>query len=362
MAHDFNNMLSVILGNIDLAIEEVGAKAQTSAYFQEIQRAAERAAGITRQLLAFARKQTVSPCEIDLNQVIAELLKMLRRLIGEDIELVWNPGSDIWSIQLDPSQVDQILVNLCVNSRDAIENTGKITIRTGNIHLEDWFCSRFTDVVPGDYVVLTVSDNGSGMNEEVMEHLFEPFFTTKELGKGTGLGLATVYGIVRQNKGIIEASSVEGQGTTFTIYFPRFTAGDKNRVSIDSRPGDFAGRGTILLVEDEEMILRMTATMLTRVGFTVLQAASPADAVELVRRQGHDVELVITDVVMPEMNGKDLMQIIRKTYPDMQCLFMSGYPADVIAHHGILEKGVHFIQKPFTRAVLVEKIQSIMKS
>jgi len=359
VAHDFNNMLSVILGNIDLVMDEADPAMPSLVYFQEIKKAAERSAGITRQLLAFARKQTVNPQKVDLNESIGELLKMLHRLIGEDITLEWLPGRDIWPIQLDATQLDQILVNLCVNSRDAIGNTGTITISTRNTYLDAAFCAKKSEVAPGDYVALEVRDDGCGMSKEVTEHLFEPFFTTKELGKGTGLGLATVYGIVRQNEATIEATSQTGQGSTFTIYFPRYHAQQTGGAVEAAESGPAVARETILLVEDEEMVLKMTAMMLSRVGFTVLQAPGPHEALQIAAERLDQLDLVITDVVMPEMNGLDLMEKIKVLRPDIQCLFMSGYPADVIAHHGVLVKGVYFIQKPFTRDVLIDKIREI---
>jgi len=359
VAHDFNNMLSVILGNIDLVMDEADPTMPSLVYFQEIKKAAERSAGITRQLLAFARKQTVNPQKVDLNESIGELLKMLRRLIGEDIALKWMPGRDIWPIQLDATQLDQILVNLCVNSRDAIGDTGTITISTRNTCLDAAFCAKKSEVAPGDYVALEVRDDGCGMSEEVAEHLFEPFFTTKELGKGTGLGLATVYGIVRQNEGTIDATSKAGRGATFTIYFPRYHAQQTGGAVETAGSGPAVARETILLVEDEAMVLKMTAMMLGRVGFTVLQAPGPHEALQIAAEQLPQLDLVITDVVMPEMNGLDLMKKITAMRPDIQCLFMSGYPADVIAHHGVLVKGVYFIQKPFTRDTLIDKIREI---
>ncbi|MCG6533249.1 MAG: PocR ligand-binding domain-containing protein [Syntrophales bacterium LBB04] len=360
VAHDFNNMLGVILGNVEMAMEQVDPAQPLHADLEEIRKAAGRSAELTRQLLAFARKQTVTPKVLDLNETVAGMLKMLRRLIGEDIHLNWQPGAGLWPVRMDPSQIDQILANLCVNSRDAISGVGKITIETGNSALDEDYCAAYAGFVPGEYVWLTVSDNGCGMDKETMSHLFEPFFTTKAMGKGTGLGLATVYGIVKQNSGFINVNSEPGLGTTFKIYLPRHDG--KTEQLRTKGPREAAGRGqeTILLAEDEPAILEMTTKMLEYQGYTVLAASTPGEAIRLTREHADEIHLLMTDVVMPEMNGRDLARNLLAICPHLKCLFMSGYTADVIAHHGVLDEGVYFIQKPFSIKELAAKVREAL--
>ena len=362
VAHDFNNMLGVILGFTEMALESVPEGQPLRAGLLEIRKAAERSADLTRQLLAFARKQTVAPKVLDLNETIEGMLKMLRRLIGEDVNLAWRPGRDLGPVRIDPTQIDQILVNLCVNARDAMGESGKLTIETGNAYFDDEYCEENTGYMPGDYVRLAVSDNGRGMDADTLSHLFEPFFTTKKVGQGTGLGLATIYGIVKQNLGFISVYSEPGQGTTFKIYLPRHVAKavlpPKKEVAASEAPG----HETILLVEDDPTLLGMTRMMIERQGYTVLAAASPGEALRLAREQAGPIHLVVTDVVMPEMNGRDLVRNLLALYPDVKRLFMSGYTADVIAHHGVLDPGVHFIQKPFTMRDLGAKIAETLRS
>ncbi|MGC4121899.1 MAG: PAS domain S-box protein [Myxococcales bacterium] len=360
VAHDFNNMLGVILAHADVAIEEVDPDSHVHRDLQEIRKAALRSASLTRQLLAFARRQTVSPRVLDLNQTIGDMLKMLQRLIGEDIALRWAPGAGVWPVKVDPSQIDQILANLCVNSRDAITGVGKLTIETANRSLEEAACASHPGAAPGDYVCLAVSDDGCGMDKQTLAHLFEPFFTTKGMGKGTGLGLATVYGIVKQNRGFIEAFSEPGKGTTFSVYLPRH-AGDARRVSPEGDAGAVTGGPeTILLVEDEPAILYAVKRMLERLGYAVLAASSAAQALRLSREHDKAIDLLMTDVVMPEMNGRELARSLTPHRPEIRLLFMSGYTADVIANHGVLDEGVHFIQKPFSAADLASKVRAVL--
>ncbi len=360
VAHDFNNMLSVILGFAEMILEKMGPDQPIYADLQEIQKAARRSADITRQLLAFARKQTVAPRVLDLNKTVESMLRMLQRLIGEDIELSWLPGRELARVRIDPSQMDQILANLCVNARDAIKNTGKITIETGNAAFDEEYCSHHAGYAIGDYVLLAVSDNGCGMDRQILDHLFEPFFTTKGVDKGTGLGLATVYGIVKQNEGFINVYSEPGQGTTIRIYFPQHHAkADAFRETTKDRAVE-RGCETILLVEDEPAILRMTKMMLERLDYHVLPARTPGEALGIARAHAGEIHLLVTDVVMPEMNGRDLAQQLLSRYPDMKRLFMSGYTADVIVHHGVLDKGVNFIQKPFSKETLGTKVRNAL--
>ncbi|NMB75484.1 MAG: PAS domain S-box protein [Myxococcales bacterium] len=364
VAHDFNNMLGVILGHAELALERLEPDHPLRESLQEIRQAAERSADLTRQLLAFARKQTVTLRVLDLNDKVAGTLQMLRRLIGEDIDLAWRPGADLWRVAIDPAQVDQVLANLCVNARDAIADTGKVTIETNNVTLSAEYCADHPGISPGEYVMLAVSDDGCGMDAETRSHLFEPFFTTKEVGKGTGLGLATVYGIVRQNDGFINVYSEPGQGTTFKIYLPRHT--EKAKAMPEPRqaptPAPSAGGETILVVEDEPSFRTLCQRMLEGLGYTVIPAATPGEAIRLAREHEGQIDLLITDVVMPEMNGRDLAKNLMSIYPAIRRLFMSGYTANVIAHHGVLDEGVHFLQKPFTQNELAAKVQEALEN
>jgi PAS domain S-box-containing protein len=360
VAHDFNNMLGVILGHTELALLQINEDNDLYSDLIEIQKAAKRSANTTKQLLAFARKDIISPKKIDLNDTVESMLNMLRRLIGEDIDLVWKPSTHLWSVKMDPSQIDQILVNLCVNARDAIDGVGKLTIETGKKTYDEEYCKEHAGFIPGDFVLLAVSDNGCGMDKDILGNLFEPFFTTKEVGKGTGLGLATIYGIVKQNNGFINVYSEPGQGSTFKIYLPRLVAEKEVNKAVPEKKVAAGGAETILLVEDEPTILRMTRMMLERKGYSVLPAATPAEAVEKASNHSGSIDLLMTDVVMPEMNGRDLAGQITALYPDIRLLFMSGYTSNVIAHHGVLDDGVAFIQKPFSMADMTAKVREVL--
>lgn len=361
VAHDFNNMLAVILGNTELALDECQEGEPLHVYLKDIQHAAQRSAELTRQLLAFARRQTLMPQVLDLNDTIAAGLKMLRRIIGEDIELAWLPGMNLHHVYLDPGQVNQILTNLLVNARDAIEGVGNVTIETNNVAFDEAYCASHAGFEPGEYVLLAVSDSGSGMDAETRKHLFEPFFTTKSVGKGTGLGLATVYGAVTQSNGLIHVYSELGKGTTFRIYFPRHQ-GPEAASSVDKSAAPIVGGNeTILLVEDEPAMLNISQTMLTRLGYHVLTASSPEDAVKVAEQYEGVIHLLITDIVMPQMNGRQLADQLHAVYPEMKQLFMSGYPANAIAHHGILESHVQFIQKPFALADLARGVREALR-
>jgi len=360
VAHDFNNMLNIILGYSQMALMKIETSGPLYTNIQEIMNAARRSADLVRQLLAFARKQTIAPKALDLNDTVAGMLNMLRKLIGEDIDLLWMPAANLWSVKMDPAQVDQIVANLAVNARDSISGVGKITIETGKAEFNEAYCAQYTDFVPGQYVLLAVSDNGCGMDKETCEQIFEPFFTTKEVGKGTGMGLATVYGIVKQNNGFINVYSEPGKGTTFKIYLPRFeeeeTVIDKSRTHTKHMTGTEA----VLLIEDEEALLKMDKMMLEELGYTVLAAGSPNEAIKLAEHYAGDIHIVVTDVVMPEMSGRDLMKRLSDLRPGIKCLFMSGYTANVIAHRGILDEGVHFLQKPFFMNDLAAKVREAM--
>ncbi len=360
VAHDFNNMLQVILGHVELAMERNAAGQSARDDLLEIRKAAERSSGLTRQLLAFARKQTVAPKILDLNDTIHGMLQMLRRLIGENIDLSWRPGRGLGPVRMDPSQIDQILANLCVNARDAVARAGAIAIETTGESFTPEHCAAHPAHLPGDYIRLSVSDNGCGMDKEVLGKLFEPFFTTKPVGEGTGLGLSTVYGIVRQNHGFIDVASKPGQGTTFHVYLPRHSEAPPQAAPAPARAPAGTARETILLVEDDPAILAISRTMLERLAYRVIGARSPDAALQLARDHAGPIHLLMTDVVMPGMNGHDLAARLLDPHPHIKRLYMSGYTADVIAHHGILDDGIHFIQKPFTLAELEAKVRETL--
>jgi len=362
VAHDFNNMLGVIMGQAELALYQMDPAHPLFNRLQEIRKAAERSADLTRQLLAFARKQTVAPKVLDLNETIEGMLKMLRRLIGEDIELAWLPGTKVWPVKMDPSQIDQILANLCVNARDAIAGVGKVIIETQNAGFEDEYCAEHPWFAPGDYVLLAVSDDGCGMDPETLGKIFEPFFTTKGIGHGTGLGLATVYGIAKQNNGFIYVYSEPGHGSTFKVYLPRYAVVTGSIVIESPVAPVKQGDETILLVEDDISMLEMTTLMLELCGYRVLAASSPDEAIRIAMAYKDGIHLLMTDVIMPEMNGRDLAKHLNAFHPQIMCLFMSGYTSNVIAHHGVLDEGVHFIQKPFSRQGLAAKVREALDS
>ncbi len=360
VAHDFNNMLGVILGHTELALLQADENHDLHDDLKEIQKAAQRSADITKQLLAFARKQTISPRQLDLNATVESMLNMLRRLIGENIDLVWQPAAHLWPVKMDPTQIDQILANLCVNARDAITGVGKLIIETGKKSFDQEYCRENAGSTPGDYVLLAVSDNGCGMNKDTLDNLFEPFFTTKEVGKGTGLGLATIYGIVKQNNGFIDVYSKPGQGATFNIYLPRLVVDENTDMAVPEKKAAAGGTETILLVDDEPTISRMTRIMLEKKGYTVIPANSPAEAMRKAETHSGAIDLLMTDVIMPEMNGRDLAGKITALHPGIKLLFMSGYTADIIGHQRIREDGAAFIQKPFSMADMTNKIRELL--
>ncbi len=360
IAHDFNNMLSVIMGHAELALMRTNEPDRLHANLLQIRNAAERSADLTRQLLAFARKQTIAPQILDLNETVEGMLKMLKRLIGEDIQLNWYPASNLWLINMDTSQIDQILANLCVNARDAISGIGKITIETVNKYLGDDYCAQHEGYIAGEYIRLTVSDNGSGMDKETLSNIFEPFFTTKGIGEGTGLGLATVYGIVKQNNGFINVYSEPGSGTSFSIYLPRYQGEKEKAAAAVTQALIPKGSESILLVEDEPSIVEIITMILSGQGYTLLSATRPSEAIRMAEEHDGRISLLITDVIMPDMNGRDLAKQLQSKFPELKCLFMSGYTANVIAHHGVLDDGVHFIQKPFTLSAIAAKVREVL--
>lgn len=361
VAHDYNNMLSVILGYAELTLEQVDPSSSLYNDLQEIYNAGKRSADITRQLLTFARKQTIAPKILDLNEAVEDMLKMLQRLIGEDITLTWVEGSGLGSVNIDPSQLDQLLTNLCVNARDAIAGVGKISVETSMVTLDTGYCNNHPGSTPGDFVLLTVSDDGCGMDKEMLLNIFEPFFTTKKVGQGTGLGLATVYGIVKQNNGFVNVYSEPGHGTAFNIYLPaHLDVSDKTQTKAIAT-ANIKGTETILMVEDDPMVLKMGKNMLERLGYTVLTANGPAEALELTELDTNKIHLIITDVIMPDMNGRDLIDELRSLGFDCKVLFMSGYTADVIANRGVLDEGVCFIHKPFSIQDLAVKVREALQ-
>lgn len=361
VAHDYNNMLGIIIGYTELVIEKVDPKDPISVDLTEILTAAKRSTDITRQLLAFASKQPAAPKVLYLNDAIKNMLKMIRRLIGENIELVWRSGASVWPVKIDPSQVDQLVINLCVNARDAIIDVGKITIEADNSFIDEDYVSNNIEAVSGEYVVISISDNGSGIAPENLNKVFDPFYTTKERGKGTGLGLATVYGIVKQNNGFISVYSEPQKGTTIKLYLPRHKG-----TAVESQHNDdikipMSSGETLLLVEDDASILKLVQKMLESLEYIVLSTTSPTQAIDFIEQHKGDINLLITDVVMPEMNGRELSQRIKQIQPDINVLFMSGYTADIIAHRGVLEDGIHFISKPFSKKEMAVKIRGALE-
>jgi signal transduction histidine kinase len=360
VAHDFNNMLGVILGHTELALGRLDPASPAAGDLTEIRAAAARSADLVRQLLAFARKQTVAPQVLTLDEAVDGMLTMLRRLLGEDVELVWEPSTDPAVVRIDPTQLTQLLTNLCVNARDAIAGGGRLTISTGTAVLGPERCQGHDNLTPGPFVRLTVADTGCGMTPDVIEHIFEPFFTTKESGHGTGLGLATVYGVVRQNAGLIEVTSTVGKGTTFDVFLPQYV-GDVSaepETAVATAGGLRRGTETILVVEDEAAILGLVRTLLERLGYTVVTAATPREAIALVKANGHRIDLLVTDVVMPEMNGRMLAAELTALRPHLKTLYMSGYSPSVLAPHGVTAEGPNFIEKPFAMSAFAARLRS----
>jgi CheY-like chemotaxis protein len=329
-------------------------------YLDEITNGAKRSAAITRQLLAFARKQTISPKVLDLNDSVSSMLKLLQRLIGEDIDLVWMPGAGSTTVRMDPSQVDQILANLCVNARDAIDGVGRVTVETGHLVVDESYIADHVEAVPGEYVMLAVSDNGCGMDRATVDQIFEPFFTTKGVGEGTGLGLATVHGIVKQNNGFVNVYSEPGKGTTFRIYLPRCAGAAAEPAAAGASPAYRGGTETILLVEDEQSVRVTTQVFLEKLGYTVLTAESPEKALRLAGEYAGLIHLLLTDVVMPGMSGHDLALRLTEDRPEIRCLYMSGYTSSAIAHEGVLDKDIAFLAKPFSRSDLSRGVREVL--
>lgn len=360
IAHDFNNMLQAIIGFAELAMVKIKKGSAHEEDLIQISQAAQRAADLTRQLLAFARRQPVSLKVLDLNRTVASMLDMLKRIIGEDIKLVWKQNVAPCQVKMDPAQIDQILANLLVNARDAIAGIGRVIIETGYTVFDESYCRVNPGFIPGEYALLEVSDTGSGMDKETVSQIFEPFFTTKEVGKGTGLGLAMVYGIVKQNNGVIKVISEPGRGTTFKIYLPwcQSQAETEDIIQEQTIP---AGTETILVVEDETMLLEFVTTILEEQGYKVLATETPENALRMACEYNGPIHLLITDVVMPGMNGREVKDSIMPLYPEIKTLYMSGYTADIIALKGIMDEGAAFLQKPFTIDSLALKVREMLE-
>ena len=361
IAHDFNNLLTTIIGYSELISMEQDLTDTTREGIREIKSSAERAATLTQQLLAFSRKQVLQPQVIDLNRLITRLGKMLRRLVSEDIDITTKLDSNLGKIKADPGQVEQVIMNLVVNARDAMPEGGTITIETQGLYLDEGYHQHHPEVTPGDYILLAVSDTGHGMDEKTRKHIFEPFFTTKEVGKGTGLGLSTVYGIVKQSGGYIWVYSEPEQGTTFKIYLPRLTGTKKQQESLPGKGDPMGGAETILLVEDEEALRKMAGKILEGYGYSVIEAKNGIEALEIATKGDRlKIDLLVTDVIMPKMGGKELAGKLVEEYPKLKVLYISGYTDNTIAHHGMLDEGVSLLQKPFSSQSLANTVREVL--
>jgi signal transduction histidine kinase len=360
VAHDFNNLLTVILGYNEMLRDRVAQDQMGVEYSDEILHAAGRASALTNQLLAFSRRQVAMPRVVDLNEVVRQIERMLRRLIGEDVELATQLAPGVALVNADPTHLDQIIMNLAVNSRDAMPSGGKLTIETSETDLDAEYAGRHIGVPPGRYTMLAISDTGSGMDTDTLAHLFEPFYTTKELGKGTGLGLSIVYGIVKQNGGEIIVYSEPGAGTAIKIYFPKASGSVDPVAAPRQLPSPTHADATILVVEDEEQVRMLTHTVLTRVGYRVLEATSASEAIRLLTEYQGAIDLLLTDVVMPEMRGMELASRAEAVRPGLPVLFMSGYTDAGVIHQGALDSAMPFIQKPFTAASLYQKVREVL--
>jgi len=358
VAHDFNNLLTVILSYSDLLLEDLPLDIPDREDVEEIRKAAIAASALTRQLLAFSRQQVLEPRVLDVNTVVASTEKLLTRLLGEDVSLTTSLAVALGAVKVDPGQLEQIIMNLAVNARDAMPRGGRLSIETGNVEMDEGYVSGHPLARPGHYVMLAVSDTGIGMDAATQARIFEPFFTTKEAGKGTGLGLATVYGIVRQSGGFIWVYSEPGHGTSFKIYLPRVD--ESVSPAVPAAPQVVGGSETVLVVEDVAAVRAVTRQMLERQGYRVLEASNGATALSLAQQHQSGIHLLVTDVVMPEVSGRELADQLVQLRPDMKVLFMSGYTDDAIVRHGILQEGIAYLQKPFTPDTLARKVRVVL--
>jgi signal transduction histidine kinase/ActR/RegA family two-component response regulator len=359
VAHDFNNLLTVILGFSEVAASRLPKDAPAAADLAHVKHASERAADLTRQLLGFARKQPMALAVSDLNLLVLQVDKMLRRVIGEDIELAVIPSVPLWETRVDPAQIEQVLINMAVNARDAMPRGGRLTIETGNATLDAEYARQYPEVLPGEYVMIAVTDTGEGMTEEVRRNIFEPFFTTKEQGRGTGLGLATCYGIVKQHGGHIWCYSEPGQGTTFKVYLPRTM---ENAVAVVRQRDVSAVRGseTVLVAEDDAGVRSFAVYGLREMGYRVLEAESGEAALALAEANGWRIDLLLTDVVMPRMSGRALAERLRESAPGIRVLYTSGYTANTVTLEGLHEERAAFLQKPYTLSELTQKVRETL--
>jgi two-component system cell cycle sensor histidine kinase/response regulator CckA len=360
VAHDFNNLLTVINGYCRMLLEQHVHAEGRSGYLERIEEAADKAAALTRQLLAFSRRQVLEPRAINLNAVVRDLEKMLRRLIGEDVETLTQVAPDLGTVRADPGQIEQVIMNLVVNARDAMPHGGKLTLETANVELDENYAQEHVGVRAGRYVMLAVTDNGTGMDSETMARLFEPFFTTKELGKGTGLGLSTVHGIVRQSDGHVWVYSEPGRGTTFKVYLPRVDAPPEPLAADKRSPQGVRGNETVLLIEDDRAVRELVNAVLSGCGYSVLVPDHVSEAERLCQAHSGIIHLLLTDVVMPGINGKDLARLVTQHHPEIRVLYMSGYTNNAIVHHGVLDPGAFFLQKPFSPAGLANKVREVL--
>ncbi|MGB9464367.1 MAG: ATP-binding protein, partial [Candidatus Acidiferrum sp.] len=362
IAHDFNNLLTIIKGYAELAQQRTGSPPELRADVQQIENASERASTLIRQLLAFSRRQVLQPKIIDLNAIVLGLDKLLGRLMGEHIEMVTRCGANVGNVKADPAQIEQVIMNLVVNARDAMPKGGRLMVETFNVELDSTYARDHVTVKPGPYVMLAVSDTGMGMSPETVAHIFEPFYTTKESGQGTGLGLSTVYGIVKQSGGYIWVYSEPGKGTTFKVYLPRVTEKLESKPEVVELPTAGKGSETILLVEDEEAVRELASRILTAKGYSVVAAKSAKEAEEFSEKHAREIHLLLTDIIMPGTSGRELARRITARHPRTHVLYMSGYTDNVLAEGGVLEAGVSFLQKPFTPAVLAQKVRDVLDS
>ena len=362
IAHDFNNLLTIIKGYAELALQRAGIQPELRADVMQIDNASERASMLIRQLLAFSRRQVLQPKVIDLNAIVLGLDKLLARLMGEHIEMVTRCGANVGNVKADPAQVEQVIMNLVVNARDAMPKGGRLTVETFNVDLDSTYARDHVSVKPGAYVMLAVSDTGMGMSPETVAHIFEPFFTTKESGQGTGLGLSTVYGIVKQSGGYIWVYSEPGKGTTFKVYLPRVTELAESKTGAVQPPGAGKGSETILLVEDEEAVRELASRILSAKGYSVVVAKSTQEAEQLATKHAGEIHLLLTDIIMPGTSGRELARRITERHPRTRVLYMSGYTDNVLAQGGVLEAGLSFLQKPFTPGALVQKVRDVLDS
>jgi PAS domain S-box-containing protein len=360
VAHDFNNILTAILGYADLLAADLPAGDQRRDDVDEIRKAAHRATALTRQLLAFSRKQVLEPRVLGLNELVDNMDKMLRPILGENVELRAAPAADLHAVRADPNHMEQVILNLAINARDAMPKGGKLTIETANVELDEEYAARHVTVVPGHYVMLAVSDTGTGMDEATQKRIFEPFFTTKEAGRGTGLGLSTVYGIVKQSGGSIWVYSELGQGTTFKIYLPAVDAPAEDLSTAAAFARDLSGSETVLVVEDDEQLLHLAQRALEARGYTVLAADRGAAALEASRRHSGPIHVLLTDVTIPDMDGRALAEALRAERPGMRLLYMSGYADQAIVHHGVLDADVAYLPKPFTTEAIARRVREVL--